>query len=189
MIKRIDVNGVNGNPIRVLLMPNIVSTPEETNMVQFYDLRYIKGFTPDGQLISSYHLSTLTAGASGTGLDMYGDQPSWKIDARTFSLVKDWLAYHTYVKPEEPETKSSIVRKYAEEHGIPITEFKLSTGDINDIKGQPFRMSEDDEPDKYRNHYRCSECGHEWDDLSPYTNNDRCPECNAETEPHKSDDL
>lgn len=94
MIKKIDVTGVNDNPIRVLLMPNIVSTPTEPYLVQFYDLRYIEGFSADGQFICGYYLSTLIK-STCNGLDLFGDIPSWKIDARTFSLVKSWLAYHT----------------------------------------------------------------------------------------------
>lgn len=46
-----------------------------------------------------------------------------------------------------------------------------------------------EEPDLYTNHYRCSECGEEWQDDSPHTNNDRCPSCDAETEPYDSEDL
>ena len=46
-----------------------------------------------------------------------------------------------------------------------------------------------DDPDKFINHYKCSECNTEWKDASPYTNNDRCPTCNTEIEPYKSEDF
>jgi hypothetical protein len=36
----------------------------------------------------------------------------------------------------------------------------------------------------YRKFYKCSECGHEWEDAWDCLCNDRCPECNAEIEPH-----
>jgi len=50
-------------------------------------------------------------------------------------------------------------------------------------------MSKPDEPIRYRNHYKCSECGTEWEDEWSCTCNDRCPECDAEIEPYKSEDL
>ena len=42
---------------------------------------------------------------------------------------------------------------------------------------------------KYKNYYRCSECGTEWEDCWECTCNDRCPDCNAEIEPYKSEDI
>lgn len=39
------------------------------------------------------------------------------------------------------------------------------------------------------NHYRCSECGSEWDDEWDCMCNDRCPTCNAEIEPYASEDV
>lgn len=50
-------------------------------------------------------------------------------------------------------------------------------------------FEDEDEPDRFINHYRCPYDGTEWDDSSPYTNNDRCPECNAEIEPYESEDI
>jgi hypothetical protein len=107
MIFRLEVIGIKGNPIRVIFVPkdekcpNHNNRPDNDSLVEFYDLRYTEGFTPDGQFISSYYLSTLKEQSSrpNTGLDLMGDVSSWKIDARAFSLVKDWLAYHTYTKP------------------------------------------------------------------------------------------
>ena len=46
-----------------------------------------------------------------------------------------------------------------------------------------------DDPDRFINHYKCPDCGTEWEDISPYTNNDRCPICDTETSPYMSDDL
>lgn len=42
---------------------------------------------------------------------------------------------------------------------------------------------------KYRNFYKCSECGKEWQDEWDSTCNDRCPDCDAEIEPYKSEDI
>ena len=41
----------------------------------------------------------------------------------------------------------------------------------------------------YRKYYRCSECGHEWQDEWDCLCNDRCPKCNAEIEPYDYEDL
>ena len=41
----------------------------------------------------------------------------------------------------------------------------------------------------FRNFYKCSECGTEWQDEWDCTCNDRCPKCNAEIEPFKSEDI
>lgn len=50
-------------------------------------------------------------------------------------------------------------------------------------------MSKPDEPIRYRNYYKCSECGKEWQDEWSCTCNDRCPECDTEIEPCKSEDI
>lgn len=42
---------------------------------------------------------------------------------------------------------------------------------------------------KFRNYYKCSECGAEWVDEWDCQCNDRCPNCNVETEPHHSEDI
>ena len=41
----------------------------------------------------------------------------------------------------------------------------------------------------YLNHYKCAECGTEWDDEWDCMCNDRCPVCRAETEPYASEEL
>ena len=41
----------------------------------------------------------------------------------------------------------------------------------------------------YRKFYRCSECGHEWEDTWDCLCNDRCPACNAETEPYEYEEV
>lgn len=107
MIKRIDITGIQGTPMRVLLVPaeevrpnHPDAKPAKEGLVEFYDGRY--SHTPDGQFITCYYASTLkdsNAGIPIGGLDLHGGEPSWKIDGRTMRLVLDWIAYHQYVKP------------------------------------------------------------------------------------------
>ena len=105
MIRRIDINGINGTPMRVILVPTgehspncAMSSTKDTG--EFYDGRY--DHTPDGQFISSYNVSTLvkyplltSREAPSNGLDLFGDQSDWKVDAPTMQMVMDWLRYHT----------------------------------------------------------------------------------------------
>lgn len=67
-------------------------------MVEFYDARY--PFELDktervtlGQFVSRYYVNTLLTGPSvGHGLDLQGDVPSWKIDARTLDIFLAWIS-------------------------------------------------------------------------------------------------
>ena len=107
MIKRIDIFGALGTPMRAVLIPAGEAYPNHPNvppakedLVEFYDGRY--PHTPDGQFISRYYTSTLMeshAGIPTGGLDLMGYVPTWKIDGRTLRMVLDWVAYHQYVKP------------------------------------------------------------------------------------------
>jgi len=45
------------------------------------------------------------------------------------------------------------------------------------------------EPEKFRNYYRCPNDGTEWDDAWSCACNDKCPACNAEIEPYDSEEL
>jgi hypothetical protein len=83
----IEVKGVQGNPIRVVL-----EKIEDKYMVKFFDARH--KHTPDGQFISDYYLDTILDGLNG--LDLYTSEPSWKIDARWMSIIRDWASYHIY---------------------------------------------------------------------------------------------
>jgi rubrerythrin len=56
------------------------------------------------------------------------------------------------------------------------------------LKERMIDMSKGPE-DLYRNLYRCSECGTEWEDEWNSTCNDRCPTCDTEIEPYKSEDI
>lgn len=41
----------------------------------------------------------------------------------------------------------------------------------------------------YRKFYKCSECGHEWEDTWDCQCNDRCPECDTEIEPYEWEEI
>jgi hypothetical protein len=41
----------------------------------------------------------------------------------------------------------------------------------------------------FRNYYKCSKCGHEWDDCWEHTCSMDCPKCHIEIEPYKSEDI
>lgn len=105
MIKRIDIIGVHGTPMRVLLIPIHEVSPNfavaaTEDLVEFYDGRY--PHTPDGQFITRYYASTLQNNHTGIpvgGLDLMGYESSWKVDGRTMKMILDWIAYHQYVKP------------------------------------------------------------------------------------------
>ena len=103
MIKRIDITGVQGTPMRAVLIPAHETSPNfavtaTEDLIEFYDGRY--PHTPDGQFITRYYVLTLLEHDKGhaiTGLDMMGYEPAWKIDGRAMRLVLDWIAYHQYV--------------------------------------------------------------------------------------------
>ena len=101
MIKRIDIQGSTGSPMRVLLIPageacsnhlHLGVDPSEADLVEFYDGRY--PHTPDGQFISRYYASTLLEDPHTVGLDLMGYEPSWKVDGKTMKLVLNWITYH-----------------------------------------------------------------------------------------------
>jgi hypothetical protein len=79
----------NGIPFRALIDRDIPGKP----VVKFFDQRY--DFTPDGQFVSSYYVSTLVGNGydplSNSGLCLDGGIPNWTIDARSFRTVAHWL--------------------------------------------------------------------------------------------------
>lgn len=56
-------------------------------------------------------------------------------------------------------------------------------------KSTPRKTITEDEPIRFRNHYRCLNDGTEWSDDWSCTCNDHCPTCDAEIEPYESDDI
>jgi hypothetical protein len=39
------------------------------------------------------------------------------------------------------------------------------------------------------NHYKCDECGTEWQDEHDCTCDDKCPKCNTAMTPYKSEEI
>ncbi len=86
---KLDVMAENGVPFRVVFLPfgeNMSGAP----LVKFYDRRY--AHTPDGQFTGGRcDLSTILAGDSFSGLNLYGGVPDWTVDGDTMHLVRKWL--------------------------------------------------------------------------------------------------
>lgn len=85
----LDIMASNGVPFRAVV---------DANMVEFFDRRYIEGFTPDGQFVSRYYVDTLIGDRimpgferGHRGLDLHGGIPDWTIDANTMDIVLSWL--------------------------------------------------------------------------------------------------
>lgn len=61
--------------------------------ITFYDMRFshvrIPGSEASGQQISTYFVETLREHQAGVGLDLEGSVEAWKIDARSFEIVRD----------------------------------------------------------------------------------------------------
>lgn len=62
--------------------------------VEFYDYTYAneKTFGPRGQFVSRYYVDTILK-TQGTGLDLMGYEPVWKIDAAAMHVVCEWLRH------------------------------------------------------------------------------------------------
>lgn len=102
---KLTVTAANGTPFTVVLLRDGVSEGRPAAnkyldgkpLVEFYDARHVKGFTPDGQFIADYHVDSLlerdaVAGRTRiSGLDLYGGEPSWTVDAMTMGRIRSWL--------------------------------------------------------------------------------------------------
>ena len=60
-------------------------------LVEFYDSRFTKGFTPIGQFVSRYNLSTILEANENSGIDLLGYIPDWKISADNVKQVKEYI--------------------------------------------------------------------------------------------------
>jgi len=93
---------------------------------------------------------------------------------------------------EEPHDMGNYAAKYTFGDGVDVKVFK--SGKCLWSKGQSLELwlrqsKEAQERKWYMNHYRCSECGTEWDDEWDCMCDDRCPRCNAEIEPYASEEV
>lgn len=68
---------------------------EDRPGVEFYDTRYVEGFTPLGQFVSRYFVDTILAMAAFGGLHLLTSEPSWKIDGQSMRVVREWLSHET----------------------------------------------------------------------------------------------
>ncbi len=69
---------------------NCLTHNEDTILVEVYDAEY--AFTEFGQFVSRYYITTLLEGGRGHGINLYGGEPKWSIDAKNWSKVLMWLA-------------------------------------------------------------------------------------------------
>ena len=106
MISRIDIRGINGNPMRAILVqakekrPNHLEVIAQVDLIEFYDLHYMH--TPDGQFICEYDVDTYMENAySNRGLDLYTSEQDWKITGRTRHIIADWINYLSYKSPKQ----------------------------------------------------------------------------------------
>lgn len=78
-------------------LANALTWDEERPGVEFYDTRY--PHTPFGQFVSRYYVETILGtdgyGSGMGGLDLMGYEASWKLDAVSMTLVRNWLTHQT----------------------------------------------------------------------------------------------
>jgi hypothetical protein len=77
-------------------------------LVSFHDAEHMASgeFGPLGQSVSSYYGSSLLGGRDGTGLDLMGYEPAWKLDGPAFDVVRARLRAllrHGVGEPPEAE--------------------------------------------------------------------------------------
>ena len=70
----------------------LVHEKSET-IIEFFDKTHVEGFTPLGQFVSRYYLSTLEEGPNH-GINLYGGVDGWEVSAQN---IQDALAFaHTF---------------------------------------------------------------------------------------------
>lgn len=97
MISVIDVITAREVPFRVILIPAGEPSPnrqskapltEALPWVEFYDRRH-EGFHPGvGQFVADYYAEDLPLEG---GLNLYGNEADWSIDADTLALIRSWI--------------------------------------------------------------------------------------------------
>lgn len=70
-------------------LDNCLIHNEDEPLVEVYDARY--AFTQYGQFVSRYYMNTILEGNRNYGIDLYGGEPAWKIDAKNWNKVRVWL--------------------------------------------------------------------------------------------------
>lgn len=62
---------------------------EDEPLIEFYDARYMH--TSYGQFVSRYYMNTILDRNQNFGLDLYGGEADWKIDADTMLRITAWV--------------------------------------------------------------------------------------------------
>lgn len=74
----------SGHPSRTLTkFPDL----DADSIVSFHDNHYIKGFTPQGQFVSSYYLKTLLKARTEGGLRLDGGVDAWTVNSEDFARI------------------------------------------------------------------------------------------------------
>lgn len=91
----IDIVTEKGIPFRVAFGNRMLNdgSLEDVPEVAFYDTRYtMSGLVHEhGQFVNAYGAETLLERERGYGLNLYGGESNWTVDAGTMDLVRSWL--------------------------------------------------------------------------------------------------
>lgn len=79
--------------------------PDAKPLIEFYDQRHNHG--PHGQFVSRYYLETLQESVvqnakSQSGLDLFGGEPSWKLDNASVAQAVEWAQAHVDHRQAHP---------------------------------------------------------------------------------------
>lgn len=83
---------------------NILIHDEPDPLVEFYDREHLEKFSPWGQFVSRYYLSTLTTHKGERGLNLDMGVPAWQINGESFARVISWandLAEMSHIDVEQ----------------------------------------------------------------------------------------
>lgn len=69
---------------------NVLIHDKSDPLVEFYDRENLERFSPWGQFVSRYYLSTLTMHKGERGLNLDMGVPSWQINGESFDRIISW---------------------------------------------------------------------------------------------------
>lgn len=91
----IDIVTDRGIPFRVAFGNRMLNdgSLEDVLEVAFYDARYGMGglVHQHGQFVNAYSIEALLERERGYGLNLYGGESNWTVDANAMDLVRLWL--------------------------------------------------------------------------------------------------
>jgi len=81
--------------------------------IEFFDTKYADDprFAPDGQFVARYYAFTMAYHRPGTGLDLQGHEPAWKLDAQAMDKVIALAQKVTYGERAWEEEQSARRRR------------------------------------------------------------------------------